>query len=259
MTGRLIGTRQAVWAAVVVLGLTSGGVIGGGAARADNGIDRLSAQQIADRSRDALLSARSLRLSAHGDLGRGGNPSMALDLILDRDGNCTGSVDLGRSQGSVRIVKRGDDVWVKPDANFWKSQVPDSGPAFAAILNGRYMKGSAADPRLRDVVNGCDLDTFRNLFGDHADNGRGTLNKGRRTTLDGAPAVPVTRLGDGRTLTTYVAATGKPYPLRITVRGGGANAVVGFSAFDEPVPTATPPQNQTYDINALLSRRISPL
>ncbi|MEU9619044.1 hypothetical protein ACIODT_17040 [Streptomyces sp. NPDC088251] len=259
MTGRLIGRRQAAWAAVVVLGLTSGGVVGTGAARADNGIDKLTAQQIADRSRDALLSAHSLRLSTHGDLGRGGNPSTALDLTLDRDGNCTGSVDLGRSQGSVRIVKRGNDVWVKPDADFWKSQVPDGGPAFAAILNGRYMKGSAADPRLRDVVNGCDLDTFRKLVGDHADNDRGTLNKGRKTTLDGAPVVPVTRLRDGRTVTTYVAATGKPYPLRITVRGGGANAVVGFSAFDRPVPKATPPPDQTYDINALLARQSSPL
>ncbi|MFE7356649.1 hypothetical protein ACFU8Q_26635 [Streptomyces sp. NPDC057543] len=258
MTGQLIGTRQAAWAAVLVLGLTSGGAIGGGVARADNGIDKLSAQQIADRSRDALLSAHSLHLSTRGTLGRG-IPSMTLDLTLDRNGNCTGSVDLGSSQGSVRIVKRGNDVWVKPDADFWKSQVPYGGAAFAAILNGRYMKGSADDPRLRDVTNGCDLDTFRKLVGDHANNDRGTLNKGRRTTLDGAPVVPVTRLRDGRAETVYVAATGKPYPLRITVRGGGANAVVGLSAFDKPVPTATPPPDQTYDINALLTRRTAPL
>ncbi|MFF2409699.1 hypothetical protein [Streptomyces sp. NPDC058092] len=258
MTGHLIGTRQAAWAAVLVLGLTSGGVIGGGVARADNGIDKLSAQQIADRSRDALLSARSLHLSARGTLGRG-SPSTTLDLTLDRDGNCTGSVDLGRSQGSVRIVKRGNDIWVKPDADFWKNQVPNGGAAFAAILNGRYMKGSATDPRLRDVTDGCDLDTFQKLVRDHADNDRGTLNKGRKTTLDGAPVVPVTRLRDGRTQTLYVAATGKPYPLRITVRGGGANAVVGLSAFDKPVPTATPPPDQTYDINALLTRRTAPL
>lgn len=258
MTGQLIGTRQAAWAAVLVLGLTSGGVIGGGVARADNGIDKLSAQQIADRSRDALLSAHSLHLSTRGTPGRG-IPSMTLDLTLDRKGDCTGSVDLGSSQGSVRIVKRGNDVWVKPDADFWKSQVPYGGAAFAAILNGRYMKGSADDPRLRDVTHGCDLDTFRKLVGDHADNEGGTLNKGRRTTLDGAPVVPVTRLRDGTTQTVYVAATGKPYPLRITVRGGGANAVVGLSAFDKPVPTATPPPDQTYDINALLTRRTAPL
>ncbi|MFG2628116.1 hypothetical protein [Streptomyces sp. NPDC048473] len=258
MTGQLIGTRQAARAAVLVLGLTSGSVIGGGVARADNGIDTLSAQQIADRSRDALLSVHSVHLSTRGHLDSG-SPSVALDLTLDRDGNCNGSVDLGKNQGSVRIVKRGDDIWVKPDANFWKNQVPGGGSAFAAILNGRYMKGSADDPRLRDVANGCDLDTFQKLVSDNADNDRGTLNKGRKTTLGGASVVPLTRLRDGQTLTTYVAATGKPYPLRITVRGGGANAIVGFSAFDKPVPTATPPPDQTFDISALLSRSTSPV
>ncbi|MFI5772315.1 hypothetical protein ACIA74_28075 [Streptomyces sp. NPDC051658] len=258
MTGRHSGTRPAVWAAVVVLGLTGGSALGGGAARADGGIDKLSAQQIADRSRDALLSARSLHLSMRGDLGDSA-PPMTLELTLDRDGNCNGSVDLGHSQGSVRIVKRGDQVWVKPDANFWKNQVPGGGSAFAAILNGRYMKGSATDPRLRSLADGCDLDTFQKLVGDNADNDRGTLNKGRKTTLGGAPVVPLTRMRDGRTLTMYVAATGKPYPLRITIRGGGADAVVGFSAFDKPVPTTTPPPDQTYDISALLGRTSAPV
>lgn len=98
MTGRHSGTRRAACAAAVVLGVTGGSVLGGGAARADDGIDKLSAQQIADRSRDALLSARSLHLSARGELGDN-SPPMALELTLDRDGNCTGSVDLGKSQG----------------------------------------------------------------------------------------------------------------------------------------------------------------
>ncbi|MGW2179800.1 hypothetical protein ACWCXX_17205 [Streptomyces sp. NPDC001732] len=257
MTGRRIRTCRAAWTAVVLLGITGGSVLGGGAARADNGIDDLPAQQIADRSRDALLSARSLHLSTRGDLGTD-SPPMRLELTLDRDGNCNGSVDLGRNQGSVRIVKRGEAVWVKPDANFWKNQVPGGGSAFAAILDGRYMKGSADDPRLRGLADGCDLDTFQKLVRDNADNERGTLDKGRKTTLAGAPVVPLTRTQDDRTLTMYVAATGKPYPLRITVRGGGADAVVGFSAFDKPVPTATPPPDQSYDISALLGRSIAP-
>ncbi|MET9661831.1 hypothetical protein [Streptomyces sp. NPDC006510] len=258
MTGRHRGTRGTTWAAVVVLALTGGSVLDGGVARADNGIDKLSAQQIADRSRDALLSAHSLHLSTRGDLGDD-SPPMTLELTLDRDGNCNGSVDLGHSQGSVRIVKRGDDVWVKPDANFWKNQVPGGGSAFAAILAGRYMKGSATDPRLRDLANGCDLDTFQKLVSDNANKDRGTLNKGRKTTLHGAPVVPLTRMRDGQTLTMYVAATGKPYPLRVTVQGAGADAVVGFSAFDKPVPTTTPPPDQTYDISALLSRSPAPV
>lgn len=51
-----------------------------------------------------------------------------------------------------------------------------------------------------------------------------------------------------------MTATGKPYPLRLTLQGDGSDATVDFSAFDKPVPTSTPPPDQTFDINALLGR-----
>ncbi|MFF1921841.1 hypothetical protein ACFVW8_14855 [Streptomyces sp. NPDC058221] len=252
MTGPHLGARPAAWAAAIVLSVTGSGLVGGGVAHAED-IDTLTAQQIADRSRDALLGAHSMHLRTKGDLGRGRTP-MSVDLTLDRDDNCTGSVDLGNSQGSVRIVKRGDEVWIKPDADFWKNQVPDGGQAFAAILNGRYMKASADDPRLLTLTKACDLDTFQKLVSDNADNDHGTLNKAARTTLGKAPVVPLTRMRGETTLRLYVAATGKPYPLRLTVQGGGADATVDFSAFDKPVPTSTPPPDDTFDINALLGR-----
>lgn len=88
MTGRHNGTRRAAWATVVVLVLTGGSVLGGGAARADDGIDKLSAQQIADRSRDALLSVRSLHLTARGDLG-GGSPRRPCDSPWTGTGTAT--------------------------------------------------------------------------------------------------------------------------------------------------------------------------
>lgn len=252
MTGPHLGTRPAAWTAAIVLSVTGSGVIGSGVANAQD-IDTLTAQQIADRARDALLDAHSMHLSTRGDLGKG-HTAMSLDLTLDRSGNCDGSVDLGNSQGSVRIIKRGNDVWVRPDADFWKNQVPDGGQAFAAILNGRYMRASATDPRLLTLTKACDLDTFQKLVSDNADNDAGTLNKAARTTLGKASVVPLTRMRSGTTLTLYVAATGKPYPLRLTVLGDGADATVDFSAFDKPVPTSTPSPDDAFDINALLGR-----
>ncbi|MET8330355.1 hypothetical protein [Streptomyces sp. NPDC005181] len=255
MTGERIGTRATAWAATVVVGLTSGGVIGADTARADDSIDTLSAQQIVDRSRDAFLSAHSLHLSTRGDPGNGSAPT-SLDLIVDRAGNCTGSVGLGGKLGSVRIVKRGNTVWVKPDADFWKNRAPGVGSALAAILAGRYIKGSASDPRLSSLSSACDLDTFQKVVSDNADTGKGTLTKGRKTTLAGASVVPLVRTWHGQKLTMYVAATGKPYPLRIDVTGGSpkADATVGFSAFDKPVPTTTPPPDETVDISAQETR-----
>ncbi|MFH9466321.1 hypothetical protein ACH4LT_03350 [Streptomyces clavifer] len=257
MTVQRIAARAAAFGAAVVLTVTSGAV-----ARADDDIESLPAQEIADRSRDALLGAESLHMRVQGDLG-GGRPSMMIDLTLDRSGNCAGGIDLGDDRGEVEIVKRGDAVWLKPDADFWENQVPVGGAAFDAILAGRYMKGEASDSRLRPVVDACDLDTVQELVTDNADTVGGTLTKGTKTTVDGVSAIPVTRSGDGDRrdgrLTVYVATEGKPYPVRITVRNDSADAAVDFSRFDRPVPTATPSPEDTVDVSALLGRTPAPV
>ncbi|MFI2779630.1 hypothetical protein [Streptomyces sp. ALB3] len=248
MTGQRIATRAAACAAVLVLAVT-----GGTAAQADDDIESLPAEQIADRSREALLAARSVHLRAQGDLGEGRAP-MTADLRVDRDGNCVGGVDLGEGKGSVEMVKRGDDVWLKPDADFWENQVPIGGQTFEDILAGRYMKGSASDSRLRPVVEACDLDTFRELVSDNAGAAGGDHTKGEVTRVDGVRTVPVTVSGHGRTVTAYVDTGGEHHPVRITVRGDGADAAVDLTGFDRPVPTATPPADETVDVSAVLGR-----
>lgn len=187
MSGHRWAARAASAVAAVALTVT-----GGTLAQADDDLDSLSAEEIAERSRDALLDVNSLHLSARGSLD-GSGPEMRLDLTLDREGNCTGGVDMG-DDGSVEIVKRGDDVWLKPDAAFWKEQVPIGGSTFDAILDGRYMKASADDPRLLSVTEVCDLDTFRELITDnagdrrpgHADQGREDRGE-RRARRSGDP------------------------------------------------------------------------
>ncbi|MGW8886155.1 hypothetical protein [Streptomyces sp. NPDC055749] len=254
MTGQRMAARLAAGAAAVALTVTSGAVAG-----ADDDIESLPAQQIADRSRDALLSADSLRLTSDGDLGEGRSP-MTVDLVLDRDGNCRGSVDLGKDEGSVEIVKRGNAVWLKPDSAFWKNQVPIGGTTFEAILDGRYMRGEADDPRLQTVTEACDLDTFRELLIDNADKAAGgTLTKGEKTTVGATSVIPLTLTEGKEKVTLYVATEGKHYPVRLTVQGPSADAVVGLSDFDKPVPTATPPEDETVDVTALLGRTPAPV
>ncbi|MFE2020383.1 hypothetical protein ACFW9O_20335 [Streptomyces sp. NPDC059499] len=253
MTGQRITARALACAAVVVLSVTSGAV-----AHADDDIESLPAREIADRSRDALLDTRSLHLHSVGDLGEGRSP-MTVDLTLDQDGNCVGGIDLGKDEGSVEIVKRGDTVWVKPDSNFWKNQVPVGGTAFEAILAGRYMKGEASDARLLPMVQVCDLEAFHELLSDNADAPGGTLTKGTGTTVDGVRTVPVTTTGDDQELTLYVATEGKPYPVRITVQDHGADAAVDFSGFDRPVPAATPPAEDAVDVGEVLGGTPAPV
>ncbi|MEW2069304.1 hypothetical protein [Streptomyces sp. NPDC007346] len=253
MSGHRWVARAAAGAMAVALT-----VAGGAVAQADDDIASLSAEQIADRSRDALLGVSSLHLSVRGDLD-GSGEGMSVDLTLDRDGNCAGGVDMG-DDGSVEIVKRADDVWLKPDKAFWETHVPTGGSTFDTILDGRYMKAKADDPRLLTVTEICDLDTYRKLITDNADAaGRGTLTKGRETEVNGAPVVPVTRARGDERVTVYVATEGEPYPVRITVRGTGEEGAVSFSGFDRPVPAETPSADETVDVTALLGRSVKPV
>ncbi|MXG29064.1 hypothetical protein [Streptomyces sp. YIM 132580] len=254
MSGHRWAARAAAGAAAVALTVTGGAV-----ARADDDTASLIAEQIADRSRDALLGVPSLHLSARGDLGGGGGDRMSLDLTLDREGNCAGGVDMGE-KGSVEIVKRADDVWLKPDKAFWETHVPIGGSTFDTILDGRYMKAKADDPRLLTVTEVCDLDTFRELITDNPDaTGSGTLTKGRETEVDGTPVIPVTRTQGNERLTVDVATEGEPYPVRITVRGADEEGTVSFSGFGRPVPAGTPAASETVDVTALLGRSVKPV
>lgn len=253
MSGHSWAARVAAGAAAVALTVTGGAV-----AQADDDIASLGAEQIADRSRDALLQVSSLHLSARGSLDGSGD-RMSVDLTLDRAGNCAGGVDMGED-GSVEIVKRADDVWLKPDKAFWETHVPIGGATFDAILDGRYMKAKADDARLLTVTEVCDLDTFRELITDNRDAAeRGTLTKGRETEVDGAPVIPVTRTQGEERLTVYVATEGEPYPVRITVQGAEEEGTVDFSGFDRPVPAETPAASETVDVTALLGRSVKPV
>ncbi|MYR97920.1 MULTISPECIES: hypothetical protein [unclassified Streptomyces] len=252
MSGHRWAARAAAGAAAVALTVTGGAV-----AQADDDIASLTAEQIADRSRDALLGVSSLHLSARGSLDGSGD-RMSVDLTLDREGNCAGGVDMGED-GSVEIVKRADDVWLKPDKAFWETHVPIGGSTFDAILDGRYMKAKADDPRLLTVTETCDLDTFRELIKDNPDaTERGALTKGRETEVNGAPVIPVTRTQGEERVTVYVATEGEPYPVRITVRGADEEGSVSFSGFDRPVPARTPSADETVDVTALLGRSVKP-
>ncbi|MFJ9690079.1 hypothetical protein ACIRRX_30875 [Streptomyces bacillaris] len=254
MSGHRWAARAAAGAAAVALTVTGGAV----AQADDDDIASLGAEQITERSRDALLKVTSLRLSARGSVDGSGD-SMSVDLALDRDGDCAGGIDMGED-GSVEIVKRADDVWLKPDRAFWETHVPVGGSTFDAILDGRYMKAKADDPRLLSVTEVCDLDTFRELVEDNRDAAdRGTLTKGRETEVNGAPVVPVTRARGDERVTVFVATEGEPYPVRIAVEGPEEKGTVTFSGFDRPVPAGTPSADETVDVTALLGRSVKPV
>ncbi|WP_338693217.1 hypothetical protein V2W30_02385 [Streptomyces sp. Q6] len=217
-----------------------------------------SAQELADDAKQELLDAHSLHLTLvnRSDSTRDARTPAAFDLRLDEDGNCAGSLRMGTggaNGGSVELVKRGDEVWMKPDATFWKTQVPGGGGDLAAQLFGdRYMHGTTDDPMLDGLAETCDLDAFRDQLDDGSQKAaQDQLTKGDETTVAGTDVVPLTGRDDDKTLTLYVTADDPHQLVRATEKGPDDDITMTLTDYDKPVPSSTPSPDESVDISKL--------
>ncbi|MFI9260451.1 hypothetical protein ACIGT4_22540 [Streptomyces sioyaensis] len=215
-----------------------------------------SAQQISDEALHQLVGAQSLRLRTS----TSADPTK-LDLTLDRAGNCTGAVSKGEL-GRVELVKRGNQVWMKPDAAFWKSQLPGSkGEEAAAKYKDTFLHGTTRDAFLHGLSEACDLKAFQKSAagpdeeqpppGAPSPSVTPTLSKGRPTTHEGARVLPVIKKADGAVQTLYVAIDGKHYPVKLTAEADHQSATILLSNYGTPVSSRTPAPGRTADISAL--------
>ncbi|MFG2135526.1 hypothetical protein [Streptomyces sp. NPDC048650] len=210
-----------------------------------------SAQQVSDTALHELTGAKSLRLRTQSTADPG-----KLDLTLDQAGNCTGTISKG-SYGRIDLVKRGDQVWMKPDAAFWKTQLPGkAGDAAARKYQGRYLHGTADDTFLKSLATACDLKAFqKSAVGPSSPppSGHPTshLSKGRPTVQDGTRVLPVVKTTDGVVQTLYVAVDGTHYPRKLTAQANHQTGTILMSDYDRPVSSKTPPPGDTVDISVL--------
>ncbi|GAA0398614.1 hypothetical protein [Streptomyces luteireticuli] len=207
------------------------------AAPAGGGLEKLSGKEISDRAKKELQSATSLRFKVTGTKG---GEAMTVDLAMDKQGNCVGTVGSG-SQGAAEVIKVGDQVWMKADEKLWKAQ---AGPQAAELLKGRYIHGPASDPKLKGMTTACDLAVLQAKIGSGGDSGK-EITKGAPGSVDGQPVVPISAEGT----TISVASTGSPYPLKIDNSKDGST--VRLTDWNKPVQTKTPPADQTIDVEKL--------
>ncbi|GGO85778.1 hypothetical protein [Wenjunlia tyrosinilytica] len=200
-----------------------------------NGVEKLSAQQISEKARAELKNASSLRLVMD-------TAAAKTDLAIDRDGNCSGTA--GSAKGQMEIIKRGEDVYVKPDSQFWATQGGSKGAAAKEVVGDRYIKTSVNDPQFGQAAGMCDLDAFtKDMDGDNDDK----MAKGGTSTVDGVPVVALKGTKGSDKSTLYVATVGKPYVIKIVGTDDGRPASMGFKDYDKPVPSRTPGAGEVLD------------
>ncbi|MEV8537261.1 hypothetical protein [Streptomyces sp. NPDC051211] len=225
-----------------------GALLVGAAAPGGNGIEDEPAHVIAEKGRQSLLDARSLRWEGQT---RDATGTYTVDLRLDRDGNCAGTVALGPKGGRLEIVKRGQDVWMKPDAAFMKAHVPGpAGEELLELLDGRWMHGAADDASLRELAASCDVNHLQREYMSEPFSAE-DVEKGAKALVEGTPAITVTGRSGADWATFYVATEGKPYLLRIQGQMGGTRGEADFSDYDKPVPSKTPSAAESLDLSKL--------
>ncbi|WP_353940442.1 hypothetical protein ABII15_01750 [Streptomyces sp. HUAS MG91] len=217
-----------------------------------------SARQLADDAKKELLDATSLHITVanRSDTGRDVRTPARFDLRLDEDGNCAGSLRMGvggANGGTVDLVKRGDEVWMKPDSTFWKTQVGGgAGDLAAQLFDGKYVHGTTDDEMLKSFADTCDLDAFRAQLDDgSAHAAQQKLSKGAETEVDGVGVVPLTGSDKGSTITMYITTDAPHRLVKATEKGSTENLTMTLTDYDKPVPSATPPASESVDISKL--------
>ncbi|MEU4873821.1 hypothetical protein [Streptomyces sp. NPDC021608] len=203
-----------------------------------NGVGKLSAAQIQEKTKAAAGSVDAVRLS--GSVVTSGR-TYKLDMSLKADGGA-GSVT---AQGATfHLLRVGEQLFLKADAAFWKKEDGKSGDgsdaAAAGKLDGKYVKVPTGDPSYKKFSGFTDkdllLDGLLTLHGALATDGHHEQAGVRtvRITGDG---------GSGGTLD--VSLEGKPYPLLLE-RAGGAGTL-RFSAWGKDFALEEPAKDETVD------------
>jgi hypothetical protein len=213
-------------------------------APAANGVDKLTAAQIVTKTKQAALSAKTVRIKANVP---DGAQSMSWDMRLKGSAGGAGTITMAGSK--VEIIRIGKVAYLKGDAAFYRST--GAGADGAKLLQGKYMKVKKSDKDMSKVVSFTDVDEMMTML--FSDLKPGDVRKGKRKDAAGRPAITLEDPAkDGGTL--YVALEGKPYPLRIEPSAAsGETGSVDFLDYDEPVTLKAPPASLVIDIAKLKS------
>ncbi|WP_053707823.1 hypothetical protein [Streptomyces sp. NRRL B-3648] len=204
------------------------------------------AQALGREAERNLRDAHSLRLTLTDRTASGHRDGLAsMDMALDRRGNCVASFRMGANGGSFDIVKRGDEVWMKADWDYWKSQLPGDGNETADLVRDRYVHGSTDESAFKDFADACDLKAFQK------DITVDVTSVDGRTRLGGVDVYRLRGEEEGVPTTVYITA-GRPHRLvRSDQKGDGTDRTAAVSDYGKPVPSHTPAPRDSVDLSDL--------
>ncbi|GLP71624.1 hypothetical protein TUSST3_82430 [Streptomyces sp. TUS-ST3] len=162
-----------------------------------NGIEKLSAKEIYDTGMKTNAEAGSFREKMERN-------DTTSDLRLSAT-ECAGAVEISE-KGSFEIIRKGNDIWAKPDTTFAEGM--NSALGKQAFSSDKWTHGTPNNALMAKLASWCHQEQF--TAPDTLDAGS-KATKGKVTTVNGQPAVAVVLAEKGESVTWYVATTGKPH------------------------------------------------
>jgi hypothetical protein len=211
---------------LVVAGLAAALLTACGGGSSGNGEAAKKGPQVAADAANALEQAGAAHLKGNvTEQGQSGD----VDLQLQGT-DVSGTITLGGQK--VQLISTGGKIYAKAPAAFWSSfGAPES---IAGQLDGQWVivPGEAASS--------FDTFTLKGLADSLRKPSDGSIKDAVTTTSLDKQLVVVVSQTDGSTLD--VAATGTPYPLKATDKGGDSPGTLTFSGFGKKT-TITAPAN----------------
>jgi hypothetical protein len=175
-----------------------------------NGVADATPSTIIADARAAIEAASTVHVSG-AMINSGARVSVDMEMVKGKGGYGTFTATRAGQPATYRLIILGTTLYLEGDRSFWELEGTSS--TDATVLQGRWVKESAEHG---DNAVLASILTARTFFAG-ALALHGPLTKLSTTTALGAPVVPVTNAK--RTGIIYVATTGEPYPVEITVPG----------------------------------------
>jgi hypothetical protein len=218
----------------------SGGPATTTAAPVENGVDKLSATEILAKAKAALPKAKSVHVSGSSS---GDGEELRLDLRVNGTAGGQGTIVTGNNR--IEVIRIGQTVYLKADGEALSGLAGN--PEAAKLLAGKYLKGSATDPKLKDLAAFTSLTEMATNFLEPT----GKITKGERKVVRGVPAIGlVDNAKDGGVM--YIALRGEPLPLQLApLANSKEQGTLDFLDYGKPVEVTQPPAAQVVDLDKL--------
>jgi hypothetical protein len=198
-----------------------------------NGVANQSPVQIVNAAVHASLSANSFTVT--GSIGQGAQ-RVGLNLSLSATKVAQGSITaMGQT---INLIQIGNTIYFKASTSFWTQ---NGGATAAQLFANKWVSGPASSSDFSSFSQFLDPHQLANQFF-QAPTGT-DFHKGKTSTVNGQKVIAITgtdKSGGGKGV-LYVATTGKPYVVKVTVKGGSSGSgSVSFSNYNKPVHASAP-------------------